>query len=453
MHPDPSAAPSTLLAARVLAREPKAVARALSVVEAGGPAADSLLSAVHPFTGHASVIGITGPPGAGKSTLVGQLTARYRAAGFRVGVLAVDPSSPFSGGALLGDRVRMHAHALDTDVFIRSMASRGHAGGLAVTTVDAADVLDAAGFDIVLIETVGVGQDEVDVVRVVDVCVVTLVPGAGDEVQAMKAGIMEIADLFVVNKADLAGAEHVVGAIEQSLGLDERSGSRRPPVLRVVATTGQGLDALVVALDAARGDGAARDRRRSIRAEWRLCLAIAHAAVARVKQDVETTGRWQDIVADITARRIAPHTAAADLVAQMGACDIDHIGVATDAIDTSLAVFRDVLGLSVGASEEVSSQGVRVRFVGVGHARIELIEAADQAAPFARALRERGPGLHHVAIRVRDLEATLRRLESAGVRLIDKVGRPGAHGAIVAFVHPSAARGVLVELVQRQDLT
>ena len=187
-------------------------------------------------------IGITGSPGAGKSTLVDRLTAELRARGRTVGVVCVDPTSPYSGGAILGDRVRMQAHAEDAGVFIRSMATRGHLGGLARTTAEAAIVLDAAGFDVVIIETVGVGQDEVDIVRTADVSVVTLVPGTGDEVQALKAGIMEIADIFVVNKADREGADRTAASIEAMLSLEQwGEGAWRPPVMRTVATTGAGV--------------------------------------------------------------------------------------------------------------------------------------------------------------------------------------------------------------------
>jgi len=207
------------LADRVLAGDPRALARALSLVEDESPAAAALMAALYPRTGRAWTLGVTGPPGAGKSTLVDQVARALRARGVSVGIIAVDPTSPFTGGAILGDRVRMQAHAGDAGVFIRSMATRGHLGGLAGATADAALLLDAAGRECVIIETVGVGQAEVDIVRTADVCVVVLVPGTGDEVQALKAGIMEIADLFVVNKSDREGADRMVAAVETVLGL------------------------------------------------------------------------------------------------------------------------------------------------------------------------------------------------------------------------------------------
>ena len=228
------------LAERVRAGDPRAIARAISLIEDDEPQAAALVRALFPATGRAYLVGITGPPGAGKSTLVDRLTLELRRRGETVGIIAVDPTSPYTGGAILGDRVRMQAHAGDEGVFIRSMATRGHLGGLARATHEAAYVLDAAGKDWVVIETVGVGQDEVDIVRTADVSIVTLVPGTGDEVQALKAGIMEIADIFVVNKADREGADRLVASIEAMLALEDfEPDAWRPPVVRTQATTGR----------------------------------------------------------------------------------------------------------------------------------------------------------------------------------------------------------------------
>jgi LAO/AO transport system kinase len=233
------------------AGSPRAVARLISLVEDGHPALREVMAALAPHTGQAHIIGITGSPGVGKSTSTNALVAAYRAQGKRVGVLAVDPSSPFSGGALLGDRVRMQDHALDREVYIRSMASRGHLGGLSWTTPQALRVLDAAGCEVILVETVGVGQSEVEIAGLADTTIVLLAPGMGDGIQAAKAGILEIGDVFVVNKADRDGADATVRDIRHMISLGDRTepGLWRPPVVKTVASQDLGIDEVLEAID------------------------------------------------------------------------------------------------------------------------------------------------------------------------------------------------------------
>lgn len=230
---------------------PRAVARLISMVEDAHPALREVMAALTPYTGHAHIVGLTGSPGVGKSTSTNALVGALRRRDLRVGVLAVDPSSPFSGGALLGDRIRMADHVLDPHVYIRSMASRGHLGGLAWTTPQAITVLDAAGCDVILVETVGVGQSEVEIVGLADTTVVLLAPGMGDGIQAAKAGILEIGDVFVVNKADRDGADNTVRDIRHMISLGDRTepGLWRPPVVKTVAAKGEGVDEVVEALD------------------------------------------------------------------------------------------------------------------------------------------------------------------------------------------------------------
>src|SRR5882724_6260121 len=233
---------------RITAGDLNAVARAISKVEDGAADAAELMKKVFPRTGRALVVGITGAPGAGKSSLVDKLAAIYRQRGERVGIIAVDPSSPFSGGAILGDRIRMQTLGLDKDVFIRSMATRGNLGGLSRATVDAVAILDAAGFDKVIVETVGVGQDEVDIVKTADVSIVVLVPGMGDDIQTIKAGIMEIGDIFVINKADRDGVHNTEREIESLLTIVERPDGWNPPIIKTIATQNQGLEELADAI-------------------------------------------------------------------------------------------------------------------------------------------------------------------------------------------------------------
>ncbi len=233
---------------QVRAGDPRALARAISTVENRGPGWSGLLKALFPHSGHARILGLTGPPGAGKSTLVDQLARHYRKENKTVGIIAVDPTSPYTGGAILGDRIRMQDHFSDPGIYIRSMATRGSLGGLARTTADVATVLDASGRDLVMIETVGVGQDEVDIVRLADVTLVILVPGMGDDVQTIKAGIMEIADIFVINKSDYEGAERVEREIRALQSLAARSDNWTPPIVKTVASEGAGVTELAAAI-------------------------------------------------------------------------------------------------------------------------------------------------------------------------------------------------------------
>jgi len=311
------------LAERVLAGDPRAIARAISLIENEDPQAAALVKAIFGKTGRAYIIGVTGPPGAGKSTLVDRMTADIRGRGRTVGVLTVDPTSPFTGGAVLGDRLRMQGHANDEGVFIRSMATRGHLGGLARATGDAALVLDAAGKDIIIIETVGVGQDEVDIIRTADVSIVTLVPGTGDDVQALKAGIMEIADIFVVNKADRDDADRLVAAIESNLMLQTfgpgEEADWRPPILKTVATNGTGVPELVETIWRFRRQAepkqAARRRQRS---EFRLREVVAQRFMNHLERAVLKPGELDAMVERVATRAIDPYTAADELISRAG---------------------------------------------------------------------------------------------------------------------------------------
>jgi GTPase len=298
----------------VLARDNRSIARAISAVEANG-GSPQILARLFEKTGRAHVLGVTGPPGAGKSTLVQRLAQAYRRRGQTVGIVAVDPSSPFSGGAILGDRIRMGEIYTDPGIFIRSMATRGALGGLARATSDAVDVLDAAGYDIILIETVGVGQDEVDIVRAAETTAVVLMPGLGDDIQAIKAGILEIADVFLVNKADREGADRT--AAELSMMLDLTPGlAWRPPIVRTVATRGQGVDEAVEALDSHQrslAESSEGSLRRERRARARLLALLEDQFRRAVEMQAPDPNGLNAAIERVIQRREDPYSAAAKL--------------------------------------------------------------------------------------------------------------------------------------------
>jgi len=371
----------------VLAGHERLLARAATILENRGPGADALLSAIKSHAGRALIIGITGPPGAGKSTLCDQMTQQLRQEGKMVAIIAVDPSSPFSGGAFLGDRIRMQRHSGDAGVFIRSMATRGAHGGVAQATASLAALFDAAGRDVVFIETVGVGQTEVEVARLAQVTVLVLVPGSGDDVQAMKSGVMEMADLFVINKSDLPGADK----LEQELKAQMHLAGRERKIVKTIAQEGKGIAEIIQAARECRHD-----------------VSDTSGAEAR----------------------------------------IDHLGIAVGSIDEALKFYEQQLGLRISVRETVDAEQVRVAMLPLGESRIELLEAAEPDSVIAKFLEKRGAGLHHVALRVPDLNAAVARLKAAGARLLNEP-RAGAEGHTYVFVHPTSTGGVLLELIQQ----
>jgi len=294
----------------------RSIARLLTIVENDEPGASEILRAVYPRTGRARIVGVTGPPGGGKSTLVSRLAGAYRENVARVAVVAVDPSSPFSGGAILGDRIRMRERFLDEGLFIRSMASRGHAGGLSRATMRVINVLDALGVEVVIVETVGVGQEEVDVVRVADtVCLVT-VPGLGDDIQAIKAGILEIADVLVVNKADRPGADEAARDLAQMLTLGAQRLAWKPIIVRTSATENTGIAELVTAIAAhdawARNSGE-HERRRTDAARSEVESLLQQALIRRLEDRIGP-GRLDDAVARVARRDVDPYAAVEELL-------------------------------------------------------------------------------------------------------------------------------------------
>jgi LAO/AO transport system kinase len=382
------------LVERLAGGDVRALARALSLVESGGELGADVVQACRRLGRRARRVGVTGAAGAGKSTLVDQMVRVLRERGERVGVVAVDPTSPYTGGALLGDRIRMQGFQGDAGVFIRSMASRGELGGVAAGVDGCCAVLEAAGFGWVIVETVGVGQDEVSVTGVVGVTVLVLTPGMGDDVQSLKAGVMEAADVFVVNKADLPGADRVVAEIEGMQGL---LGGVGVPVVKTCGVSGLGVGELVELL---RSESTERTDKRESR---RVGL-----------------GR--------------------------GGVRVDHLGVAVRSIE-GVRGFWEGLGVSVSEVEEVRFERVRVAMVPMGETRVELLEAMEEDSVIGRFLAKRGEGLHHVALKVDGVDARFEAMRAAGVRLASDSVRVGAGGHRYFFVHPASTGGVLVELV------
>jgi LAO/AO transport system kinase len=383
----------TLQARKIREGDTRALSRLATGIENRDPQALRTLRELEPATGHARIVGITGPPGAGKSTLVDALALELRKQGKTIAILAVDPSSRISGGAILGDRIRMQQHHADPGIFIRSMATRGTMGGLARATADLACLMDAAGRDFVIIETVGVGQDEMEIAAVAHVTVVVLVPGMGDDVQAIKAGILEIADIFVINKSDHPGADRVE--------LELHTEGFACPILHTVATEGKGIPELVAAIEGKVGP-----------------MEVGHALACQPAE-----------------RPAVPYLPS-----------IDHLGIAVKSLDESIAFYQS-LGLAVAHRESVLTEKVEVAMLPSGDSRIELLAPTAPDSPIARFLEKRGPGLHHVALRVPDLSAAVSRLKANGARLLNEP-RTGAGGHLYVFVHPASTGGVLLELIQ-----
>ena len=403
---------------RLLARDRKTLARALTQVEHGDARAAEMVAACRRamaqegWSRRAVRLGLTGAPGAGKSTLVEGLTRALRQRGRSVAVLAIDPSSPLTGGAILGDRIRMQSMAGEDGVFIRSMATRGHLGGVAAAAEDALTLMECAGWDVLLVETTGVGQGEVDVVPLVDAVALVLAPGMGDAVQAMKAGVLEIADVLALNKADRDGMDELEQEMAAAEALTETVTGRAPrTMVRTVATSGEGVDALLDAL---------------------LAIACDRDGV-RQQQSKQNAKQAADLRVSGPLRESGPQ--------------IDHLGIAVHSLDAAEGFYR-ALGLEPQPRETIAAERVRVTMLAAGESRIELLEATEAESSIARFVARRGEGLHHVALRVRDLDDVVARLRAQGVRLVNEQIQVGAGGHRYVFVHPASAHGVLLELVE-----
>jgi LAO/AO transport system kinase len=378
---------------RLRSGDVRALARAISLVEDGAAGAGELLAGCRDAAAQRALrIGVTGPPGAGKSTLVDQMARWLKDRGERVGVVAIDPTSPYTGGALLGDRIRMREPVGDGDIYVRSMASRGEVGGLARSVEEVCSLMEASGRGRVLIETVGVGQDEVEIARLADVVVLVLTPGMGDDVQSLKAGVMEIADVFAINKSDCDGADRVAAetVAMQRLGGEDGFGA---PVVQTVGTTGKGIDELMTAVI-----------------------------------------------------RAADHPRGRRKLARGSGLAVDHLGVAVRSIAAARR-FYEMLGVKVSHEETVEHEQVRVAMLPLGESRVELLEPMAEDSVIGRFLAKRGEGLHHVAIKVADVDEMFWMLKGRGVNVVSDRVRTGAGGHRYFFVHPESTGGVLVEIV------
>ena len=429
----------------------RALARAISLAENRDPAGDSLLRKLFSHTGQARIIGITGSPGSGKSSIVDRLAAAYRHESPQVGVIAVDPSSPFTGGAILGDRIRMQALSTDPGIFIRSMATRGNLGGLAAATADVIRILDAAARNPILVETVGVGQDEVDIVKLADISVVVLVPGMGDDVQALKAGIMEIGDIFVINKCDRPGVEKMEHALVALLSLAHRDDGWMPPIVKTIATEGSGTEELKKQIDTyfeRFGSTQQRQPRKREAARHQL-TGLLRERLLQNTLNAAFPGDELDRVLDRIARHEEdPYAVVESLVGSHR--KIDHIGIAVRSIQEALKLYVGILGLKVSGYEDVEEQGVRVAMLPIGDSRIELLEPLHANSPVEKFMSKRGEGIHHISVCVDNIESVLEQFKAAGVRLIDSTPRRGAGNSKIAFVHPAGMHGVLLELVEHE---
>ena len=296
----------------ILSRDRRSIAKAITIIENNEPEAKEIIASIYPHTGKAHVIGVTGPGGSGKSTLIGKIVREYRRMGKKVGVVAVDPTSPFTGGAFLGDRIRMQELSIDPEVFIRSMATRNYSGGIAKATSDAVKVLDAAGKDVVIVETVGAGQSEVEIVKVAQTIVVIHAPGLGDEIQAIKAGLMEIADIFVVNKADRENADKAVIDIQAMLQLNNKEKAWQIPIVKTVALTGEGVPQLIEKIEEHRRF-LEREKQREkafLKAEMEFVEAIKDKIAQSVIEELKKEGKFGELLEKIVKKEIDPASAA-----------------------------------------------------------------------------------------------------------------------------------------------
>jgi len=433
-----------------------ALARSITAVENEYENAIDIMKAIYPKTGNARILGITGAPGAGKSTLTDKVVKHYLDQGKKIGIVAIDPTSPFSGGAILGDRIRMNDLTLNENVFIRSMGTRGSLGGLSKKTADVVKLMDAFGMDLIIIETVGVGQSEVDIVKNADTTLVVLVPGLGDDIQAIKAGILEIGDVFAINKADRDGCDRLNVEIEMMLDLDSREVKWRPPIKRTIASKDQGVDELIEALDEHfeyLEDSGELESRRAERTRDEIIAMINEQIGRYVADKIITSDEFNSQVAAVNERESDPYTVVNGVIEMaFKVLQVDHIGIGVNDLAATKEFYKNALGIQhLPEDEVVEEQKVKVSFFPCGDAELEFLETTTPDGPIGKFIEKNGgrDGIQHVALRVDNIENAIADLMAKGIRMIDEKPRYGAGGSSIAFVHPKATGGVLLELCQR----
>ncbi len=411
-------------------RDTRALARLLTAIENQSGEASALLRRSRQSGKPALRIGITGPAGCGKSTLIDRLIERFRAQKKTVGVLAVDPSSPITGGALLGDRIRMQRHARDKGVFVRSMAGRGALGGLSPALPQAILAMEMFGFDVLLMETVGAGQGDTAMRGLCDVLLVLSPPEAVDTVQAMKAGLMEIADVFVVHKADLPGADHAIKVFQEILSLSHK----KTPVVAVSSLKNSGYEELMKALEFPSGVVVSQSRSplRTLSALRRFGPSAIVAAVSKTPQRSK-------------GARSFPTGFAKQ---QHHSLTHDHVAIAVHKIKDHLPLYRDLLGIELEGTYDFKEYGVRIAAFALPNGRLELLEPLGKKSTLAKFLAKRGEGLHHLAFRTHAIEKQVKDLKKAGLSWINEKPRRGLHDTRVCFLHPRSSKGILLEFVE-----
>ncbi len=434
-------------------KDKKALARAMTLVEEGNSELVERIRTLRKSVEEPWIIGITGPPGVGKSTLIDKLIGLLLMENRQIAVFAVDPSSKISGGAILGDRVRMQRYAVDENVFIRSVATRGAGGGVSHHLIDMIDMVLAFGYDTVIVETVGAGQIDLDIFDISDTTVLVLMPEQGDGIQTYKAGMTEMADIFVINKADKQGADKIAEQLKVMRSITKARDEWQPPILKVISTENIGIDMLLRELQRHRRY-LLSSKKIEVKKRTRRLMRVREGILSRFEKALSKALEnladreiddfdevYIEIVKDILAEGGGNEK-------QMLIKGISHIGIAVEKIADKIGFYRDILGLKVSEAELVEAYKVKVAFVEIGKTRLELLEPTSEESSIAEFLKNKGEGIHHIAFDVLDIEKAFSSMKKAGIRVLRDSISKGAHGSRVFFIHPKDTGGILMEFVE-----